>query len=45
MWAAMTDTKVVARSERRDADGLAFEIGNAADALFAEQFEAADMHT
>jgi len=36
--------QVVARSESRDADRLAFEVGDAADAVLPKQFETADMH-
>jgi hypothetical protein len=35
---------VLVRPQRRHTDALPFQIGNAADAVIAEQFEAADMH-
>ena len=39
------DEEMIARSQCCDSDSLAFEIGDAADTRFAEQFKAADMRT
>src|SRR6516162_8848277 len=38
------DEEVIGRPERRDPDGLAFEITNAANTLLPEKFDAADMY-
>ena len=38
------DEEMIARSQCCESDSLAFEIGDAADTRFAEQFKAADMH-